>query len=339
MARRRPVNDVTIPTTPDPGSAVGYPLTPWHARTVYAYGMVVWSTVHRIAGQLPCGDGYGEIAESWSVPAGEAANGAVLLSRWGHRVRLDGALLGRSTVQPLRAALGAHGVDVSGLAFDESFEGYRDQVYTDGNERTVYGQFRGHRASGLPRWLPASAVAIGDADLVLIDPWFAEDSERAALLCQEAGRPYVTLDCRHDTTLHRYAAANVVSREYRRAEYPDTSDAALTALFGEAGAGLCVFTNGRDPLQYFRRGVATDEHPIPQIQARISVGAGDAFRAAIAHAISQGWGDRSGVAFAARTAAAVCRTAPLAASPPELGGRPPSLRSRADPGTVLEPST
>jgi sugar/nucleoside kinase (ribokinase family) len=45
--------------------------------------MCTWSTVHRVLGCLPPEDGYGEIAESWHVPAGEATNGAILMSAWG----------------------------------------------------------------------------------------------------------------------------------------------------------------------------------------------------------------------------------------------------------------
>ena len=54
---------------------------------VYLYGMTVLSTIQRMATVLPDADGYGEIAETFVCPGGEAMNAAMLLAgpRTAHR--------------------------------------------------------------------------------------------------------------------------------------------------------------------------------------------------------------------------------------------------------------
>lgn len=286
--------------------------------SVYAYGMCVWSTIHRVEGCLPPENGYGEILESWQVPAGEATNGAILMSHWGAQVRLDGALLGVGIGAPVRNVLREHGVDGSHLRDDPNFEGFRDLVLTNGAARAVFGWFRRHSSSAGPRWVPADPSAIARAEMALIDPCFPGESERAAEHCADAGTPYVTLDARHDAVLHRHAAATVLSGEFLREEYPGAGDTELLQLYAQRSPGLIVLTHGAQPLQHGRRGRAPRAREIPPTATRTTIGAGDAFRAGIAHALSQGWPDEAAVDFASRAAAAVCRRGPIAAMPPHL---------------------
>jgi sugar/nucleoside kinase (ribokinase family) len=54
------------------------------------------------------------------------------------------------------------------------------------------------------------------------------------------------------------------------------------------------------------------------VEARTTIGAGDAFRAGIAHGLLLGWSDDATVDFATQAAATVCQRGPIAAAPPSL---------------------
>jgi sugar/nucleoside kinase (ribokinase family) len=283
---------------------------------IYAYGMSVWSTIHRIAGPLPRGDGYAEVAESWRVPAGEATNGAILFSAWGYQVRLEGALLGTATRGPLTAALGRWGIQTDGMAYDPGFEGFVDLVFSNGEGRCIFGSFQRHGRRTEKCWRPPDEQAISAASLALIDPYFRDDSANAAQWCAKYATPYVTLDCRHDSGLHSAASATVLSSQYRVREYPGVDDAALLSLYAHASAGLTVFTSGTRPVRFARAGRATSALEVPAVNARLTIGAGDTFRAGVAHGLLQGWSDERSVGFAIKAAAAVCVGGPVAWAPP-----------------------
>ena len=283
---------------------------------IYAYGMSVWSTIHRIAGPLPLGDGYAEVAESWRVPAGEATNGAILLSAWGYQVRLEGALLGTLTRGPLTTELGRWGIHTDGMAYDPDFEGFVDLVFSNGEGRCIYGSFERHRLRTEKCWRPPDEQAISAVSLALIDPYFRDDSENAGQLCARHGKPYVTLDCRHDSGLHSAASATVLSNQYRAGEYPGLEDRALLSLYADASPGLTVFTSGKWPVQFARAGRARATLDVPTVNARLTIGAGDTFRAGIAYGLLQGWSDERCVRFAIKAAAAVCVGGPVAWAPP-----------------------
>ena len=61
---------------------------------VYAYGVVASSTLHLLEHAFPPPDGYAEMSRSLPMTGGEALNSAIVLSRLGHSVRLDGNWLG-----------------------------------------------------------------------------------------------------------------------------------------------------------------------------------------------------------------------------------------------------
>jgi len=285
---------------------------------VYAYGMSVWSTIHRIAGPLPRGDGYAEVAECWRVPAGEATNGAILLSAWGYQVRLEGALLGTATWGPLTAELGRWGIYTDGMGYDPHFEGFVDRVFSNGEGRAIFGSFERHGRRTEKCWGPPDEQAISAVSLALVDPYFRDDSEKAGRLCAKHGTPYVTLDCRHDSGLHTTASATVLSKQYRARQYPGVEDARLLSLYAGASSGLTVFTSGTRPVQFARAGRARATRDVPTVNARLTIGAGDTFRAGIAYGLLQGWSDERSVRFAIKAAAAVCVGGPVACAPPSL---------------------
>ena len=115
--------------------------------SVYLYGMVVYSTIHRLAGNYPEADGYAEIEETHRVPGGETGNSAIVLARWGHRVKVAGPCLGRETRAGVQEFFAGRGIDCSGLPVDESFDGVRDLVLVGGATRTVFGRFGQYSAA------------------------------------------------------------------------------------------------------------------------------------------------------------------------------------------------
>lgn len=284
---------------------------------VYLYGMTVWSTVHRLAGPYPEKDAYGEIRLTHHVVGGETGNAAILLASFGLRTAIGGPSLGTESREGVLAAFKRAGVDASGLAFDPTFEGVQDLVLVDDHTRTVFGRFAGY-FNGPERWGRPDAQAIRASRAVSIDPFFRGASLEAAELSVAAGKPYVTMDDRHDGPLNRHAAAMVVSNEYLQREYPGVRAEEAFSLFSGATEGLVVLTFGKRELLFGRRGGKPGRLTPFEVKAEGTLGAGDAFRAGVVYGIHQGWDDERTVRFAAATAARACVHNPIALRPPTL---------------------
>jgi|CZKI01.1.fsa_nt_gi sugar/nucleoside kinase (ribokinase family) len=284
---------------------------------VYLYGMIVLSTVHRLSKDYPEPDGYGEIEETHVVPGGETGNSALVLARWGQRVKVAGPFLGRQTRDGVLGFLAPRGIDCSGLRYDESYDGVTDTVLVGGGSRTVFGRF-GQYFRGPRRWAAPERADIAGADIVGIDPFFDGESEEAGRLCGELGRPYVTIDCAPDSALNRGAAATVVSNEFLRSHFPAANRGELLRLYTAESAGLVILTCGAEEILYARgRGEILGMKPF-KVAPKSTLGAGDAFRGAVIHGASRGFCDEGIVRFAAATAACVCRRFPMAHDPPGL---------------------
>ena len=284
---------------------------------IYLYGMIVYSTIHRLAADYPEADGYGEIEESHVVPGGETGNSALVLARLGHRVKVGGPYLGTQTRIGVTSFLRQHGIDCSGLHYDASFEGVRDLVLVGGKTRTVFGRF-GSYFREPRRWSAPDEAAIAAARIVGLDPFFGAESERVAECCAAISRPYVTIDCPPDSLMHRAAAATVVSAEYLRSHFPRSDVRKLLRRYARASNGLVVFTFGAREI-LFARGTGAIGRVKPYlVPVKSTLGAGDCFRAGIIHGVLQGMNDAGVVRFAAATAASVCRRFPFALDPPGL---------------------
>jgi len=293
------------------------PLPAAPAAPIYLYGMIVYSTIHRLAGAYPEADGYSEIEETCRVPGGEAGNAALVLTRWGHPVRVGGPFLGARTRDGVTSFLGNRGIDCSGLHYDPDFEGVRDLVLVGGATRAVFGTF-GRYFRGPKRWLPPDAGAIASAAIVGIDPFFGTDSERAAEICAERGKPWVTIDCPPEGLLHRQSAATVVSSEYLRAQFPGEDARRLLRRYAAAGRGLAVLTFGAREILYARGDGEMRSLQPYRVEAKSTLGAGDVFRAGVIHGLAGGLDDKGVVQFAAAAAAAACARFPMALDPPGL---------------------
>ncbi|MES1183952.1 MAG: carbohydrate kinase family protein [Myxococcales bacterium] len=288
------------------------------AADVYLFGMTVLSTIHRCASALPLAGGYAEIGETYVCPGGEAMNAAMLLSGLGLSTALGGPHWGVETREGLGRYAERYGIDVSGVGFDAGFAGVRDVVLVGGQERAVLGWFGRYFSATERRWGEPDAEAIAASRIVAIDPFFPRSSERAAELAQQAGKPYVTIDCPYDGALHQAAAASVISREYRASHYPGQSDEALFREYASRGAGLSIFTSGSGPMHFGRAGAAVETCAPFVVDVKSTLGAGDTFRAGVVFALLHGFTDAQCVRFAAGLAAMMCTRLPIADHVPNL---------------------
>ena len=286
---------------------------------VYVYGMTVLSTIHRLGGAFPARDGYQEIKSSFVMPGGEGANCAVVLRHLGVSVTLDGCLLGDETAQPLKQYLEARGIDCSKMSREEGFAGWRDVVYCDGESRTVFGWFGANLFGQRRLWTEPCEASICSARCVALDPFFGDESERAASLCCTHETPYVTIDSPYDGAIAQGAAAVICSREFLEREYPTRSADELFKAYREACGGLVVFTFGTDSIVYASRGDGQAKELRPfRVEAADTLAAGDTFRAGVVYGMLQGWADVQTVRFAAGCAAVACTRFPSVHEPPSL---------------------
>jgi sugar/nucleoside kinase (ribokinase family) len=285
---------------------------------VYAYGMISPSTVHVLRDDFgfPAPNKYAEIASTHASIGGEAANSAIVLAKLGLDVKLDGNWIHPDKSDQLMRLLGAFGIDRSRLTV-RADGGTDEIVIADRTTRTVFGNYAAFHA-GPVQWNGPSAEDIEQARIVCIDPYFRDQSRNAARLCVEHGRPYVTLDCRHDDYLARHAASAVISHELWDAAYPGCDLRELFDEYQRTCPGLIIFTFGGDELWY-ARGTSDrrtlSPYPIDPVD---TTGAGDAFRGAIAYGLLNAWDDEQTVDFAAAVSACVCLTLPHTLNAPGL---------------------
>jgi sugar/nucleoside kinase (ribokinase family) len=285
---------------------------------VYAYGMTVLSTIHLLDGPYPERDSYQEILRTFVFPGGEAANAAILLARWGLRVKLSGPHLGHETRGPLLDYFRAAGIDTSGMQDDPEFAGLRDWVLADQTSRTVFGTFRHFLSAGPIRWSPPDPDAIRSAAIVLLDPFFGEETRQVAEVCGQAGKPYVIIDCAPDSLEHQQAAGTVVSGEFLREAFGGEAPELVLRRYQACSPGLVVFTSGPRTILYGRRGDRVKRFRPYQVRVKGTLGAGDSFRAGVLYGLLKAWDDETTVRFAAAAAAIWCARFPGAAAPPSL---------------------
>jgi sugar/nucleoside kinase (ribokinase family) len=285
---------------------------------VYLFGMVVQSTIHRLAGSFPALDTYGEIVATHFIPGGEAANSGVILNSLGYRVKLEGPFLGTRTRVPVTEFYTARGIDVSGMKYDPSFPGVEDLVIVADDSRTVFGTYAHYFTIPEERWQEPDEEAIRAAKIVGLDPFFKRQSERVAELCVKYGVPYVTIDCPPESFMCRNAAAVIVSNEYIRNNFKDEGVETLHRRYTENAAGLVIFTFGGREI-VFGRNEGGILHAKPfRVKVMSTLAAGDTFRAGVMHGVLQKMADAKTVEFAAATAACVCSRFPFGFQPPTL---------------------
>ena len=295
---------------------------------VYLYGMTVLSTIHQLKAKFPSADGYQEIINTFVIPGGEAANCAIVLSNLSVPVILDGPFLGDSTAEPLRTYLKKRNVDCSLLHHHPGFPGWRDIVFCDGNTRTVFGWFVDYLFGGHKFWNKPSERAIKSAKCVALDPFFGDESQDVARLCQKHHKDYVTIDNRFDSVIAKGARAIVCSQEFLDREYPGVEYQALLKQYQSNCSGLIIFTFGGRPVLFASSKTPIQSFQPYSIEVVDTLAAGDTFRAGVVYGILKGWSDFEVIRFASATAAVSCLRFPSVYEPPTLAEITELMKSR-----------
>ena len=285
-------------------------------KQAYLFGMVLGTHSFLLKDGSLKPDEYSEIKEQYFLPGGETGTAATVLSSLGVSVKMDGAWIGTEVAPMLRAFYHDTRVDLSSLRFVEDDPGVMDYVVIAGLTRSPMGRFQALFSSGKRFWnVPKEEDVIG-CKAAGIDPFFGEESLRAAELCLKHGIPYVTIDCPHDSELHRHAAVNVVSREFTAQHYPGMEPEAIMRRLQAEAEGLTILTQGGDEMLFGRRGEEIRRMRPFSVRVQSTLGAGDTFKAGCVYGLLNGMGDEELVRFAAACSAVAISRFPLPLYPP-----------------------
>ena len=219
---------------------------------VYLFGQILGTRSFLLKDGFLKPDEYSEIQESYFLPGGETGTAATVLSSLGVSVRMDGTWIGTEVAPMLKAFYADKAVDLSPLHYTEDDPGVMDYVVIAGLARSPMGRFQALFSSGKRWWSIPRESDIAGCRAAAVDPFFRDESVRAAEICCRLGIPYVTIDCRHDSFLHRNAAVNVISHECTDSHYPDLPPVKVMELMQEEAKGLTILTQGGGDLLYGR---------------------------------------------------------------------------------------
>lgn len=286
---------------------------------VYLYGMTIISNSYLLKDHFPELDTYGEISKNYTLPGGETATAATVLSSLGCSVKLDGNHLGTNTYYRIKDFYKDKSVDILSMFFDESYEGLEDLVLIDKNTRTCFGRFQAYFSDKENRrWNTPKKEDIEFAKVAAIDPFFFDESELAAKLCCELNKKYVSIDCKYDTFMHRRSAVNVISNEFIKTNYKDVPIDELFQKYTNNSDGLVIFTFGAKEILFGRKGSEANRFKPYNIDVVSTLGAGDTFKAGATYGLYKDMDDEELVNFASAAAAVACSSFPLPLNPPTL---------------------
>lgn len=280
------------------------------ACDVYAYGVIAASELHLLSTPFPSPDAYAEIAETHVMTGGEALNSAIVLSRLGLSVQLDGNWIGDTPAgERLLAAIQRYGIDAQRLRVEPGFAGVREIVFSDQLSRTIFGNYV-DLLSTTRKWNIPEKADLAGAQIVCVDPPFHAESALVGAYAAELGVPFVSIDCPYDQALASDAAAIIISGEFRNRAYPKAELSELFAAYQQRAQGLVVFTVGDDAILYGREGMPSRQFKPYRVAVVDSAGAGDSFRAGVIYGMLQHWSDKQTIQYAAAVAGLVCASFP-----------------------------
>lgn len=285
---------------------------------IYMHGQILGTHSFYLKNGFPIPDEYSEISAKYFLPGGETGSAATVLASLGMDVKMDGTHIGTEVAPMLKKFYEGKSVDLSSIKFDENYEGLMDYVIISGFDRTPMGTFQTLYESGEKRWNMPKESDIEEATVVGIDPFFQEETQAAAEMCVKHNKPYVTIDCHHDTYLHRHCAINVVSKELMGADYKDISKEEAMELLKESTEGLVIITSGSGDMLYGRKGQPIKRMKPFEVEVKSTLGAGDTFKAGCLYALSKGMSDDETVRFASACSAIAISRFPLPLYPPKL---------------------
>lgn len=287
---------------------------------VYMHGQVLGTHSFKLAGCFPEPDEYSEIKEKYFLPGGETGTAATVLASLGVSVKMDGTHIGTEVAPLLKGFYADKPVDLSSLYFDPDYQGLMDYVIISGLTRTPLGMFAAlYQPGAKRRWsMPKEEDIIG-CTVAGIDPFFLEATQAAAELCVKHHKPFVTIDSRHDSYLHRHAAVNVVSKECTAQYIADgISMEEIYRLMTENTDGLVIITRGEKEMLYGRKGQPMKQMKPFSVEVKSTLGAGDTFKAGCIYALLHGMSDDEMVRFASACSAIAVSRFPLPLNPPTL---------------------
>lgn len=277
---------------------------------VYAYGVIASSELHLLSMPFPPPDGYAEITQTHFMTGGEALNSAIVLSRLGLSVQLDGNWIGDTPAGAwLLTTIRGDGIDTQRLRVEKGFDGVREIVFSDEHSRTIFGNYV-DLLSTVRKWNIPQKADLARAQIVCVDPPFQAESALVGAYALELGVPFVSIDCPYDQELSSAAAAVIISGEFRNRQYPQADLFELLVEYQQRASGLVVFTVGAEAILYGRRDAPSKRFKPFPVEVKDSAGAGDSFRAGIIFGMLKKWSDDQTIQYAAAVAGLVCASFP-----------------------------
>ena len=283
----------------------------------YLFGQILGTHSFLLRGGFLQPDEYSEIDAQYFLPGGETGTAGTVLSALGVNVRMAGTHIGVKVAPMLKAFYLDKTVDLSPLTYTED-DGVMDYVVIAGLVRSPMGRFQTLFSDGVRWWNIPREEDIAGCRAAAIDPFFREESDKAAEICVRLGIPYVTIDSPHDTYLHRHAAVNVVSGECLHNHYPGADKEDVMRRLQETAEGLVIITSGGDEMLYGRRGEEIKRMKPFNVEVRSTLGAGDTYKAGCVYALLQGMTDEELVRFASACSGVAISRFPLPLNPPTL---------------------
>lgn len=286
---------------------------------VYLYGMILATNSFLLKNDFPVVDTYGEISVKYKLPGGETGTSATILDSLGCSIKVDGNYMGNQVFPLIKEFYANKRVDLTSLTYEEDYNGLEDFVIIDKNTRTVFGMFEAFFEDSVKRWNMPKREDIEAAKVVGLDPFFGEASKKAAIICHELGKKYVTIDCHYESLLHNYADVTVISNEYLgSSEVKNDDKEELFKEYVNHTEGLVIFTKGAKEVSYGRKGQEIKKFTPYQVDTVSTLGAGDTFKAGCVYGLYRGMGDDELVQFASACAGLACTKFPLPLNPPTL---------------------
>ena len=287
---------------------------------IYMHGQILGTHSFLLKGEFLQPDEYSEIKAKYFLPGGETGTAATVLSSLGATVKIDGTHIGTEVAPLLKEFYKNKTVDLSSLYFDPDYEGLMDYVVIAGLVRSPMGVFQSLYEKGAKkRWNMPKEEDVKNCKVAAIDPYFLEETQATAELCVKHNKPFVTIDCRHDSYLHKHCAVNVVSKECTGSEqYKGKSIEEIYELLTDNTDGLVIITRGEKEMIYGRKGQPMKKMKPFSIQVKSTLGAGDTFKAGCVYGLLHGMTDDEIVRFASACSAIAISRFPLPLNPPTL---------------------
>ena len=284
----------------------------------YLFGQVLGTHSFLLKDGFLQPDEYSEIKEQYFLPGGETGTAATVLSALGVSVKMDGTWIGTEVAAMLKSFYAEKSVDLSSLNFVTDDPGVMDYVVIAGLVRSPMGRFQTLFSSGKRWWSVPREEDIAGCRAAAVDPYFGAESLLAADLCIKHNVPFVTIDSRHDSVLHKKAAVNVVSKECTAQHYAGMPADEIMKLMQEETDGLTIITQGGDDMLYARKSGEIHHMKPFRVEVKSTLGAGDTYKAGCVYGLLQGMKDEELVRFASACSGIAISRFPLPLNPPKL---------------------